>query len=411
MSAHEIRQLTPGDKFRHSQLMAHAFSGGQVQTPPDPHAAAAASDNDSVARAAQDFGLFESGDLRAAYSIAPFQVCWGQSAVLPMGGIAGVATWAEARGRGHVGTLLRHSLETMRAAGQIISALYPFAWAFYRRYGWEWVGEKRRITLPLAHVRAAPEGKNVRDLSGANADTVQETLAPIYSAFAQQYRGVCDAATHQWKNALQHRDNRTTYVYVHQAPGRDPDGYLLWRYGRDGKNAQVREFLANTPEAYRGLLSVLHYLGTQASKADVSPLPTDHLLWHHVMHWDVETKVAPVFMGRVVDVAAALAAIVAPPDLANGAVTLAVADEHAPWNHRPWLVAGENGVVTCAPAAAPGKTPDLSCDIQAFSQLFWGTPSLETLIRAGRVAVNNPAGADWLGRLLAGPPVFTLDDF
>jgi len=405
----EIRPLTPADKFRHSELMAHAFSGGQVQTPPPSPADAPpqAGENEM----AGTFGLFENGALRAAYSIAPFQVHWGQSVVLPMGGIAGVATWAEARGRGHVGSLLRHSLETMRAAGQVVSALYPFSWAFYRRYGWEWVGAKQRVTLPLAEVRAAPEGKNVREVSEKGADQVQQLLAPIYTAFAHNYRGVCDSATHRWQDSLGHRDNRTTYVYVHQAPGQEnPDGYLLWRYGRDGKNASVRELIANSPEAHRGLMSVLHYLGTQADKADVSPLPSDHLLWHHAMHWDMETKGEPVFMGRVVDVPAALAALMPPADFPNSAATLAIRDEHAPWNEGKWLVACENATVTCAPAP-PNSVPGLSLDVQAFSQAFWGTPSLETLTRAGRVTAANPSAVAWLGRLLSGPPVFTLDDF
>ncbi len=401
----EIRPLTPDDRLRHAELMAHAFSAGRVQTPPDP-AAPPPPERDM----AGVFGLFESGDLRAAATVVPFQAHWGKDLVLPLGGIAGVATFAHARGGGHVGRLLVHLLETMREAGQIVSALYPFAWAFYRKYGWEWVGEKQRVTLPLGDVRAAPEGKNVHEVKG-DAEAVWATLAPLHTNFARNYRGVFDAQTTRWDSRLRPNDNRTTYAYVHQPPdAAAPDGYLLWRFDSQSHTGHVREFVAQTPQAHRGLLSLLHYFGTQCDKADLSGLPADHLLWHHVMHWDVETKVSPVFMGRVVDVPAALAALTPPTSLPNGAATIAVRDEHAPWNGKKWLVVCEGGVVTCAPAST-ASGPDLSLDIQAFSQAFWGMPSLATLIRAGRVAAANPSAAAWLGRLLSGPPVFTRDDF
>jgi predicted acetyltransferase len=383
--------------------MAHAFSGGRVQTPRAPDAPPPTETD-----LAGQWGLFADGDLRAAYSLVPFQAHWGGQLTLPLGGVAGVATFAEARGQGHVGQLLRHMLGVMRDAGQPLSALYPFAWAFYRRYGWDWVGEKRQVTLPLREVRAAPEGKNVREVRGDEA-TVRAALAPVYSAFAQNYRGVFDAPTTRWGSRLSHGDNRTTYAYVHQPPGAStPDGYLLWRFDGHNDAGRVREFVAQTPEAHRGLLSLLHYFGTQKDKAEITTLPADHRLWHHVMHWDLETKTSPVFMGRVVDVPAALAALT--PDLPNGAATIAVRDEHAPWNEGTWLVTCENGTVTCAPAPHT-SVPDLSLDIQAFSQAFWGTPSLATLVGAGRVTARNKNAVAWLDRLLSGPPVFTLDDF
>jgi predicted acetyltransferase len=313
----EIRALTPDDHFRHRELMSHAFSGGRVQTPPAPDAPPPSEDD-----VKGSFGLFENGDLRAAYSIVPYRAHWGQNGVQPVGGIAGVATWAEARGRGHVGALLRHSLEVQRDAGQALSALYPFAWAFYRRFGWEWVGEKRHVTLPLGEVRSGPEGKNVHEVRGNDENAVRETLAPIYTTFARRYRGVFDTETTRWGNRLRHSDNKRTYAYIHQSPGQDPDGYLLWRYEGGDNTGRVREFVANTPEAYRGLLSLLHYFGTQPAKAKIVTLPADHQLWNHVMHWDVETRTSPVFMGRVVDVAGALGALRPGSDVSDGACSL-----------------------------------------------------------------------------------------
>nr|CAA9246665.1 hypothetical protein AVDCRST_MAG63-1697 [uncultured Armatimonadetes bacterium] len=394
---HTIRLIAPEEDAAHARLMAHAFGHGRVTNDEPP---ARTPDHHDA------FGLFDAAGLQAAYTLIPFRVHWqpGRSP-LPMGGVAGVATWAEARGRGHVGALLRHLLETMRGRGQVVSSLYPFAFAFYRNYGWEWVGERRRVSIPLAQVPRAPEGADVRAVP---AEDALPLLKPIYSRYAARYRGMCDAETHRWPQALRHDDNRTTYVYVHQHPGAEPDGYLLWRFGKDG-HGQVREFVATTPEAHRGLFSLLHYFGTQCTKADFQKLPADTPLWSHVMHWDVETKAWPVFMARVVDVPAAFAALAPGPDVADGGVTIVVRDEHAPWNDGAWTITGEAGAVRCE--RANGTSPSVTLDIQALSQAFWGQPSLDALWRAGRLEAGDASSLRWLASLVAGPPVYTLDDF
>ena len=397
----EIRPLSPEEHGRHGELISQAFEGGRVASPPA--AGKPAPGPDAVKGA---YGLFEGRTaLAAAFTLLDYHVHWGPTQTLPLGGIAGVATFVEARGKGYVGALMRHSLEIMRGRGQVLSALYPFAFAFYRRFGWDWVGERRQVTLPLRELHASPEGKHVVSLS---AEEARETLKPVYTANARRYRGVFDAESHQWEGLLAVRDGRRAYVYIHQPADGEPDGYMVWRYPGRGEVGRVSEFVANSPEAYRGLLSVLHYAATQLSKASVS-LAADDPLWSYLMHWDLETKVVPVFMARVVDVPAALAALRPSPGTPEGRAVLALRDEHAPWNEGNWRVEHAGGSITCTPA--PGATPDLACDIQAFSQAFWGYPSLSWLRRAGRLETWNEPSVQFLDRLLSGPPVWTLDDF
>src|SRR5439155_9793347 len=81
------------------------------------------------------FGLFEDGQTAAVAAIIPMtQTVRG--AVLPMGGVAGVATHPGARRKGHARTLLRHTLADMRANGEVVSCLYPFRPSFYQRLGY-----------------------------------------------------------------------------------------------------------------------------------------------------------------------------------------------------------------------------------------------------------------------------------
>ena len=83
--------------------------------------------------------------------------------------------------------------------------------------------------------------------------------------------------------------NRTAYVQVYSDPATgQPEGYLTFRYPDDEDDGQVGDFIANTPAAYRGLLSVLHYYGVQVKKVAFSA-PMDDPLALHLMHWDLDT--------------------------------------------------------------------------------------------------------------------------
>lgn len=405
MAGTEIRSIAPDDVSAHRRLMAQAFGQGRVVKPPDADA--------PPESLAGQWGLFENGALRAGLTIVPYQSHWGGAAVetLALGGIAGVATFADARGQGHVDALLKNALAAMRDAGQCVSALYPFSWGFYRRYGWEWVGERRKVTIPLRELRSCEEGRNVSLLE---VEKPSEVLSAPYTDWAKEggYRGLFSTATRGWDGLLRHNDDRTTYAYVYREPNDAvADGYLLWRYDSSGEKGSIREFVARTPRAFRGLLSLLHHLGTQCATAHVT-LPADSPLWAHVMHWELKTTIEPVFMARVVDVGAALSQIAVTDNGPNGTATLSVRDEHAPWNTGLWRITVEGGRVQAGavPNGSAGEA-DVQADIQAFSQAFWGQPSLSWLRRAGRIDVTDEAGFALLARVLPAAPVFTLDDF
>jgi predicted acetyltransferase len=391
----EIRPLAPDDVHRNRVLMNHAFGRGAVVRPPNP-------DEPPPQPGSGQWGLFESGDLRASLTVVPFLVHWGAAVTLPMGGIAGVATFAEARGRGFVDQLLRKSLEAMRADGQVISSLFPFSWAFYRRSGWDWVGRKMSVRLPLNELRSSPEGRAVVAIP---AEQARERLEPAYTRFARRYHGPFTAETHKWDGKLGHHDDRTTHVYVHEPSG----AYLLWRYNKDNSEGRVHEFVADSPDAYKGFLSLLHYMATQCDHARLT-LPEDSPLWSYVMHWNLETRLEPVTQARVVDFAPAMERLEVGPEVPNGAATVALRDDLAPWNSGVWRVTVEGGRVHCS-LAVGGSDAAMTLDIQALSQAYWGTPSLQALRDAGRVEGGDEAAFAWLARVLPSAAVYMLDDF
>jgi predicted acetyltransferase len=383
----ELRAFLPEDCEQHRHLMNHAFGGGRV---PEPRTEPYTADD-----AKHHWGIFDGTRLQASLTICPFDVHWRgtTTASLPMGGIAGVATYAHERGQGHVDRLLRQSLIAMREAGQVISSLYPFAWAFYRKFGWDWVGEEYAVRLPLPLL---PRHHGGTEPVQGTLEEKKTLLATRYDNHACNYRGAFTSGSHKWGSTLNPRDNKETFVYGCK------DGYLTWRYGKHG---DVGEFIATTPEAYTALFGVLRNLGVQREFAHVR-LPANTPLWLFLIHDDLKIKVAPVLMGRVVDVEAALHQLTT--DTPDGAVVLQVSDPHAEWNTGTWRVTAEGGQVT---ATRTDAAPEVVCDIQAFSQAYWGQPDLVHLRRAGRVTVQSEAGYAQLCRLLPPHPVFLWDDF
>ncbi|MEV0003390.1 GNAT family N-acetyltransferase [Micromonospora sp. NPDC050980] len=89
----------------------------------------------------------EEGVTLAAASAIPMRQNL-RGAVLPMAGVAGVATHPLARRRGHVRTLMHQLLDGMRDEGHQLSALHPFRASFYERFGY--VGLPRRRTAVFA---------------------------------------------------------------------------------------------------------------------------------------------------------------------------------------------------------------------------------------------------------------------
>jgi predicted acetyltransferase len=236
-------------------------------------------------------------------------------------------------------------------------------------------------------------------------ETARERLEPVYTRFARRYRGIFTSETHRWSGKLSHSDDRTTHVYQHEPSG----AYMLWRYNRDGSEGSAREFVADSADGYKGLLSLLHYMATQCDHARLT-LPEDSPLWSYVMHWNLETRLEPVVQARVVDFPAAMERLEVGPDVPNGVATVALRDDQAPWNSGMWRVSVESGRILCS-AGVGVSDPGVTLDIQAVSQAYWGTPSLSALRMAGRVDVADEAAFTLLTRVLPPATVYMLDEF
>jgi predicted acetyltransferase len=384
----ELRELTLDDYPAFNTLWHEAFRGGRAPDSLDPP--------DGWLDSAR-LGAFERTKLAAITTVHSMTLIWGDHDA-PCGGIADVACSMARRGRGFAAGLLRESLHRMHDRGQYLSGLGPFSYRFYQRFGWDWVGEMRRITLPAEIAPAFIGGGDIETYEGGEA---LELIKPLYLRYARQYRGMCDRVGRVpdwWDQRLGSDNSHKVYVHVYRdSAGGAPTGYLTFRHPQGGDTAQIGDFVAFDAAAYRALLSVLHY-SYPLVKRIVWEAPMDDPLPVHVMERGLEQSVAPLFMGRIVDVKAALESI-SPAHGMEGKLTVRVVDKQCSWNDQAFAVEAGSGHVRTRPTTTQ---PDIELDIRALSQAYWGCPSLGQLLRAGRVEVHDERSYELLSRLL--PP-------
>lgn len=387
----EIRELRDDEREAAFYVGSQAFANGNRDMSRIDH---------PDRRPRTTFGLWDESGLQAMASIIPFQTHFGRDITIPMGGVAGVACLPASRGKGYAGDCLKHALRHMREERLVVSTLFPFSFDFYDRLGWAWTGVTRTYEVPSRILKAASETDNVR----AAVEADRPGICSAYTEFARRYRGAVVRDDKLWNGVLNSTDKQHRYSYVFEHDGR-VEGYLTY-IGGSRQETRLRELVALTPRAQRGLLGLLRRHDMQIEKF-FWEAPSDDLLWSALYHWDLKTKLEPTTMGRIVDVAGALRAWKPDPGV-EGSLILAVRDKLAPWNEGAWRVAFENGAVAIEKTS--GK-PQVSLDIRALSQAYFGTPTVPKLRAAEQLQVDNESGYTALRDLLAGPPMWMNDNF
>lgn len=367
----EMRMLERMDYDVHQALMMMAFGRGKVR-------AALPAEAPTPVHLLSTIGLFEDGKLQASVSVEPFRVHFGHGTEFDYGAIGGVACANDRRGRGYVQQLMSKSLERMRSQNQPISGLYPFSYAFYRKFGWDNVGQQQTVTLPVRELkRNNPTGWSV-DLINLEANL--DVVKTFYDTFARQYRSSFVAASHKWHDDYKLRDGRCTFVYTSRDPHGAIGGVMRFQYPAEGSDDIANaDIWATTPAAWLSLLDVLRDIGVQHKLVRFS-VPSDvPVLSFHCSN-DIKISVGPMYQGRIVSIDQWASGLSLPQSEAGLSVVLDINDPSAKWNHGTWEITRQSQGLT---AIRTTKAHDVAIDITHFSQLAFGEPSVTALLRAG----------------------------
>jgi predicted acetyltransferase len=181
---------------------------------------------------------------------------------VPVRGIAAVAVLPDFRRRGVADALMRGTLRRMRRAGEPLTMLYAFRMSFYRRFGWGVVEWCDTIRAEPSQLPASPLRRNVRTLERP-AD--QPQVERLYERTRRAWTGPFVRERAWWDIRVWSRASDGV-VYVNPDTGRF-DGYAIYDIPADPpyprQIANVRELVARTPEAFRGLVGYFEALGEQ----------------------------------------------------------------------------------------------------------------------------------------------------
>ncbi|TYP75566.1 GNAT family N-acetyltransferase [Paenibacillus methanolicus] len=353
------------------------------------------------------WGVFNGTDLEAQLRIIPFELyLYGRQ--LRMGGIAAVSTWPEQRRKGHVNELLLHALKVMREAGQTISCLAPFAFPFYRKYGWELYVDYKKYTVATALLprRVATAGQ-VERTEGDIAE-----LNKVYERYAARYNGTLVRTEAWWQDSVFRRKKKLAAVYKNEAG--QAAGYILYEIAERAFNINEMVYLDET--ARQALWTFVANHDSMIDKVTLEA-PMDDNLPYLLPNPRIGQEIVPYFMGRIVDAPAFVEQLRlrVPEGASDGEpITLFIRDEHAPWNDGHWrLEADEAGLWSLRRSGSGGSGEagaELSCGIGTLTALLMGYQRPERLLQDGKLTGADEA-ASRLERIIPRSQTNLLDFF
>ncbi|CAM3363484.1 enhanced intracellular survival protein Eis [Marinicrinis lubricantis] len=345
----------------------------------------------------QVWGAFDEEErLLAKLHLLPFHIRIG-GRLIPMGGIAGVATWPEYRRQGLVAGLLRHSLERMRSEGITISMLHPFSFAFYRRYGWETFVEYKRYTLDMKQVpkRSLDTAMKIRRIPGKQR--AWQLMDEVYRTFSMQYNGMLDRTEEWWISRVISDDLQ---LYVVENTEKDmAEGYMMYRV--KDKKMHIEELIYVSEKARQALWNLIGNHDSMARELTLQA-PADDDLTYVLDDPRIGQEIVPYFMARIVEVKGFIEAY----PFARGeeiAFSLHVTDQHAPWNDGGFHIRiDEDGRASVNKLdvleQAEGRQ-SIACSIQHLTAWLLGYTSDERLLRKECISGDSETIARFSNRL------------
>lgn len=251
------RKLKPEERYFSGLHMAVAFEGGF--------------DLEKARATAPEAEETEHSDCWAAFEeegtapVASFIMNKYQSRfdghVVKMGGVGGVATLPAHRRGGAIRACMQASFRDLYDSGFVLSSLYPFSSAYYRKFGFENGQPCQLWTLPLSDLNVPDVGGRVYQLFPG------DDYAPLLAVYNAVYencnlsvvRKVYDEDLAE-KNLLEEK----RYIFVWEDETGAPGAFLIG--SRDGEVLNCRtDFSARNGLLFRdarALQGLLHFVRT-----------------------------------------------------------------------------------------------------------------------------------------------------
>ncbi|HEY3413991.1 MAG TPA: GNAT family N-acetyltransferase [Armatimonadota bacterium] len=310
------------------------------------------------------------GRLVAAMMITPEDLQMGDVTV-PGGAVGGVGTAVAARRIGCAAAMMTETVRRMVGWGITGSAMWPFSYAYYRKFGWETGGEVRISTWPRdIQWLIEPDG-DVSVLTPADAPDVSS----VWDALTPGFRCSTARAWDVWESLVgperfgSGQANKTGFVCRR---GGKPVGYAMYEIPepKDGEKPAFLEI--NEIRALDGAAAVAIIRAvmerTDFGKYRAAFSVNDRVRSLAVNARAIETELHASFGFRIIHPDAIFPLMKCA--CRTEPVTIRIHDELV--GTRTWKTALDG-----SPAEIVTSEPDVDCDIRAFTPIASGfvTPS------------------------------------
>ena len=320
---------------------------------------------DKAEKAPYGYGCFDengtllSGMLGNSYSMS------FDGGTYPLVGIGGVVTHPSFRKNGAVKSIIHTLLSEQRKNGAVFSGLYPFKFAFYRKFGFEYCDSPAFYRFPIELLKPFSCDSEVRMFE---PDEDAAALKEVHDTFVSRYNlGIYRSEKDMNEVLSRNPYAGNTYLYAISENGQYT-AYARISVKNDGKKVLRADDLAyRKPSDFRKLLGLFYRFESEFADVEFS-LPDDVPLFclleneHAISAWR-----SADYMIRVINCEKALSAMnrgeFAP-------FVIEITDEFMPENSGVWHVQPGS-------AKRTHEAPDVSMSIQAFSQMIAGCVSFE----------------------------------
>ncbi len=388
----EVRRLRPGERFD-ADLISHIAFHMRME---DEEKAR----EDSLKASVDDWGAFDAdGRVMARVIHHRFQSILDGSGV-ETGGIGAVSTLPEYRGTGAVRAIFSALLPEAYREGEVLSALYPFNHAFYRKFGYESVCPCCVYSLPPEALKEYRfTGRAVQWKPGDGIGEYLELFNEFYTAYNLSVPKEEERFRKAHFGGLYYKDRKFAYLL---REGEENCAALIFRDVRNDAGAVLRAEDAAW-RGRRGFLALLGFLARFSSDYGriELPLPTGvelHSLIHAPDEYAVSGETRHNYMVRAVNAQKLLASLRRGP----GRFAVRVTDDLIPENNGVFRVEEGSARLTQEPA-------DLAVDIRALGVMAAGGVSLaEAALREDVEVLGN---RETLERIFVRRPVLVREEF
>lgn len=335
----------------------------------------------------EKLGVFQDEQLCAQATLLDLQV-YIAGKLFTMGGIAGVSTWPEHRRHGYVAKLLQELLLLMKENGQSISMLHPFAFAFYRKFGWESYIDYKKYELGTEHLssllRKQKQAGQQGQITRLNS---WQPLQQVYEQYAERYNGMLHRAENWWRERIAVRKKGTYAAYQDQHG--QIQGYII--YEASNRQMNIHEFIALTYEAEQQLLLYIAQHDSMVEKVSWIAPSNDSFVFS-LDNPRIKQEIIPYFMARIVAVAPFIAQFPFVQADKEEQYRITITDEQASWNDGAFVLQiGADGKAIIQQAASVDvheQLPDqeeILISIGALTAWLLYYQTWETLVRFNKV--------------------------